>query len=1196
MCFLVYLAGSPSGDRASSVGGAPRVGLESEVATSRHFSLKAYHTTSSRQRYCIIMNMNGRGSQPFHQRGSQFHRNNYGRSDVPIFRRGNDRGGGHSNQQRSYEQHYVGRNSIGHGGTGRSIGGNARQHGPPIRQDNQIIFRGNDRGRRSNQQHNVRRSHNVGRSIGGNVGRSIGGNARQHGPPIRQDDNQIIFRGVGTFSSSDATNEEIQRYHNKKNKKQRNTKPTPRDRGRFDNLSTAASSTSKKEIEKERKRMLEFCDTLAAKAPPIKKRLPSGDIALWSAPPDEEEESTNQTNETTSSSTSSTSSSTSESAASETSVPSNDVGASASMSTTTATSTAAPSSSTTATSSTTSASSSQPEESTAGLESPPEDQYQALPIVSYDTAVKNYQRMVNIKSKMEKAVTEDQKKRLKAVDELLRRYLIQFYHAHCKKHNIVPRPITWDDTGCYLILDSGKKGQTLRPVPLRIMEQSSADDITSVNEIAALLFTTLECRTIMGGPEFKQFVEAIIKLDPPRLHYHKEMREKKVDSTVQMFIEGAVAVCTNESPGEVFELFTMQPSKEIKNIVSLPEYVDPRAVELLQLVRDIEGQFTWGTFRSFQESLKTSPYLSEESRAFLATKLRDVPNDEFNQLHMVLRSLGHSPMWRGYTDSVSVEYDVRAAQLDKLVVDLLEVFNENVMTYYKATGKLPDDSRIVKNTLKLIGTIDKQSGDYEHYKPCEKKALVDGGVHHLNEKMERGDNSTRLILLEFEQYNAIKDLDLVAHQKIFPSSSTVVHQNDSEGDLAAILIQTPKGLYLITYSFHCILSEEMSLVIRIKTIRRFIATMTLLNKAGIVSDEALEEEVKVWQAFLMTWVGFNGWLNLDKLELSVFKGSFLEARHNASGQGFFLTPATEGVLTTAKRIGIGSLEALYLRLFLGMEIFNAMLSACEVDIDAYTSSPIEIDSTCSCCEETATRCPGADVVDWSLLYTFTCNRCSTFLHRHEIRHLIQRLQDGYPLTPTQFERVRAQYQRENETAEKDKVRRATNKSNKKNTKRNENNTTVRGQPSGFKPSSICQLCPDDLDEHEYIDQMGALVELEAEKEKRKSDNRSKAARDRTAAPGYKEAWQRTFDENEAKKNQEIIDSGRSYVKITCQDKDCDYHFLLYKSDYEDKKRLKQYKRRCKMCTRRLNHSTGQERTVDGDIVGDKYWKVEAFNK
>ena len=107
MCFLVYLAGSPSGDRASSVGGAPRVGLESEVATSRHFSLKAYHTTSSRQRYCIIMNMNGRGSQPFHQRGSQFHRNNYGRSDVPIFRCGNDRGGGHSNQQRNYESELV---------------------------------------------------------------------------------------------------------------------------------------------------------------------------------------------------------------------------------------------------------------------------------------------------------------------------------------------------------------------------------------------------------------------------------------------------------------------------------------------------------------------------------------------------------------------------------------------------------------------------------------------------------------------------------------------------------------------------------------------------------------------------------------------------------------------------------------------------------------------------------------------------------------------------------------------------------------------------------------------------------------------------------------------------------------------------------------------------------------------------------
>ena len=59
-----------------------------------------------------------------------------------------------------------------------------------------------------------------------NVGQSIGGNARQQGHPIRRDDNQIIFRGVGTFSSSDATNGDLQRYYNIMNEKQRNTMPT----------------------------------------------------------------------------------------------------------------------------------------------------------------------------------------------------------------------------------------------------------------------------------------------------------------------------------------------------------------------------------------------------------------------------------------------------------------------------------------------------------------------------------------------------------------------------------------------------------------------------------------------------------------------------------------------------------------------------------------------------------------------------------------------------------------------------------------------------------------------------------------------------------------------------------------------------------------------------------------------------------
>ena len=119
--------------------------------------------------------------------------------------------------------------------------------------------------------------------------------------------------------------------------------------------------------------------------------------------------------------------------------------------------------------------------------------------------------------------------------------------------------------------------------------------------------------------------------------------------------------------------------------------------------------------------------------------------------------------------------------------------------------------------------------------------------------------------------------------------------------------------------------------------------------------------------------------------------------------------------------------------------------------------------------------------------------------------------------------------------------------------------------------------------------MNALAELETEKAKRTSDNLSKAIRDSRVA--FRQTFRQTYDENEEKRHQEIIDSGKPYVKITCQENECTgYYFIMLRSDYDEKPRY--YRRPCKMCTRRLNKQ--QLKSVDGDIVGDKYWKKEFF--
>ena len=133
--------------------------------------------------------------------------------------------------------------------------------------------------------------------------------------------------------------------------------------------------------------------------------------------------------------------------------------------------------------------------------------------------------------------------------------------------------------------------------------------------------------------------------------------------------------------------------------------------------------------------------------------------------------------------------------------------------------------------------------------------------------------------------------------------------------------------------------------------------MHLYNAAGIVTDNELETEKKVWTTFLMKLVGFDG--TLDKPD-----GSFREARHHASGKGFFLTSALKGVITVSKRLGIGVCEAIFLRLHLGRSAFDALLAAHNVIAGPDHPSPIEIDSPCRTGSSDASSCPhGNQAVD-----------------------------------------------------------------------------------------------------------------------------------------------------------------------------------------------------------------------------------------
>lgn len=152
-----------------------------------------------------------------------------------------------------------------------------------------------------------------------------------------------------------------------------------------------------------------------------------------------------------------------------------------------------------------------------------------------------------------------------------------------------------------------------------------------------------------------------------------------------------------------------------------------------------------------------------------------------------------------------------------------------------------------------------------------------------------------------------------------------------------LVITTSGPIYLVVYSFFTIVGERVTLAQRIKTIRRFLAAMYLLHKAGLVSKDVLEKERKIMTSFLMFWVGLNGTLDLVNIEQSTLDGSFNEARRIASGENFFRSSGTEGVVTTAKRLRIGCIESIFLRHVLGMSYYNALLVRMTFVLDQVTN-------------------------------------------------------------------------------------------------------------------------------------------------------------------------------------------------------------------------------------------------------------------
>ena len=240
--------------------------------------------------------------------------------------------------------------------------------------------------------------------------------------------------------------------------------------------------------------------------------------------------------------------------------------------------------------------------------------------------------MVKIKAKIAKTNNEEHRKYLRKVYELLRKFVIAYYEwLDQRSAQIVPREtnsMSAPDGGTYRTI-FGKDGESGRPVLVRLAEQATGD----ASEYGGVTFTTFECVVAISDPKLQPLLDDLKALQPPSLEFHDDKFQKELEKYCRQLIEGGNAACHKGSTREVFEAFTSVPSEELEAIVAVPETYRRESIELLESIIEYKVGLTWGHYRCYVKSLKKSPDLDEEEKAWLDAKLGNlgkVDEEQFN--------------------------------------------------------------------------------------------------------------------------------------------------------------------------------------------------------------------------------------------------------------------------------------------------------------------------------------------------------------------------------------------------------------------------------------------------------------------------------------------------------------------------------------------------------------------------------------
>eukprot|EP00985_Skeletonema_marinoi_P008734 scaffold3987_cov143-Skeletonema_marinoi.AAC.3 len=461
-----------------------------------------------------------------------------------------------------------------------------------------------------------------------------------------------------------------------------------------------------------------------------------------------------------------------------------------------------------------------------------------------------------------------------------------------------------------------------------------------INEMMSIVAYTDECVTIMSGDELLPILETATEMKCPRLHFHPDWDNERTEKISRLFIESAVASLVEGYYNEhVLECLLEMPSQDIESIVSTP-IINSKCSNVKRRCDTFLPVFTWGPLKSFlvECQLSDNPslppdlqsHVTDDQRNFLRAVMNPLHRHQFLQHNQYVETIGcQNVTVMPFVNLVESKDNPRTILLVQVVNELKDLFTPSIINEFIQSGQIPLDIR--SRAKAIVSRI--KGNDYQEPDKKVLNAAYNRGLRALNK--EHSGRQNVMITLEHTVYESLSE---ETRAILFPEESDFQYQYTVDGVKAEFTIETPYGPhYTVMAPSHVVFGEKKSEAHRIMAIKRTVASMAVNNDAGKLSDADFESKIGIFRCFLMQWFGFGG--SQDKR-----LGDFYAARKYAIGKNL-CSPhfGRAGTQMTAKRVGkdVKQPDVIFLRTFLGMNLFNALLTCCDKPTSRANPSPLD---------------------------------------------------------------------------------------------------------------------------------------------------------------------------------------------------------------------------------------------------------------